>query len=211
MPYQRRKRAPRRAPSKQTDKRIRKVVKSELKKEIEMKYFDYQSTGNFGNTLVATHPLTGFVRGTGTSNFIGSSIKIHKIEIRGQLLGVDTGYNVARMVIIQDGPVSGTPTTSTMFQNTTYPWYSPFQADYMDTYRVLKDKTWVLGNDGVTTSSYIPRQFKFTIKGKSLRQVKFSSAGSYDAGAIWINFVSDSVVAANPTWIYTSRVWYTDA
>jgi len=76
---------------------------------------------------------------------------------------------------------------------------------------VLKDKTWVLANDGASTSSFVPRQFKFVIKGKSLRQVKFAAGGTYDSGSIWITFVSDSVVAANPTWVYTSRIWYTDA
>lgn len=212
MPYRRTYKKRTRAIPKTQEKRIRKVVKSELKREIEHKYYDRLSTGNAGTTLVATNPFTSFVRGTGVNNYIGSAIRVSSIEIRGQLIAADAPGNMMRMIIIQDKDTSGVPNNSTMFAEPTYPVYSPLNKDYTDTYRILKDKLFLLTNDGVSSTNFLPKSFRYYISGKKLRQVRFTASGGLaDAGSIWIIFVSDSSVATNPTWIMNTRVNYTDA
>jgi len=213
MPYARRPRKRTYARKRTTpDKRIRKVVKSEMRKEIEHKFFDRTSTGNAGTTLATSNPFQGIARGTGPNGFIGSAIRVTSIEIYGQLIAADSPGNIMRMMIIQDKDVSGVPNTGTMFSDLVYPIYSPLNKDYSDQYRVLKDKLFLLTNDGVTSTGFLPKSFRYRISGKKLRQVKFTnSAGAYDGGSIWILFVSDSGAAANPTWIMNTRVNYTDA
>lgn len=217
MPYaRRRKNYRKRMPSKPQEKRIRKVVKSELKKEIEHKWYDRWSTGNADNSALAiASPMTGFVRGTGVSNYIGSSIRPTSLEIRGQLLATDAPANIMRMTIIQDRTTSaGGPTLGTLY-NTALgapPIFAPFNKDFSDTYTLIKDKIFLLTNDGAGASNFLPRNFRIFISGKKLRNLKFTvAAGTADSGAIWICFVSDSSVAAHPTWNMTTRLNYTDA
>lgn len=216
MPYARRnrKRVVRRKPVQ--EKRIRKVVKSELKREIEHKWYDRVSTGNADNaSLAVANPMTGFVRGTGVNNYIGSSIKVTSLEIRGQLIAADPPGNTMRMIITQDKTTSTTGPTLGTLLNTTLgapAIIAPFNKDYSDTYTLIKDKVFLLTNDGAGASNFLPRNFRIFISGKKLRQLKFTAgAGNADAGAIWVSFVSDSAVASNPTWSMTFRVNYTDA
>lgn len=216
MPYaRRRKNYRKRTPGKPQEKRIRKVVKSELKKEIEAKWYDRVSTGNADNaSLAVVNPCTGLVRGTGVSGYIGSSIKPIGLEIRGQLIAADPPGNTMRMIIIQDKTTSTVPTINTMFNTALGAAYiyCPLNKDFTDTFRVLKDKVYLLTNDGAAASNFLPRNFRIFISAKKLRKLTFTTvAGNADSGSIWICFVSDSAVAANPTWGLTTRLNYTDA
>jgi len=212
MPYKKtyRKRTIRRKPV--ADKRIRRVVKKELNKEIETKFFDRQMSGYAElAVLTAANPLQGIVRGSGRSEFIGSKIKPTSLSIKGQVIAGDSPGNMLRLVIIQDKTTSGTPTAGTLFSNLTYPWVSPFNADYRDTYTVLYDKTWLLTNDGVTSTGFLPRSFKVFIPAKKMRQIGYTGAGAIDSGTIWMCWISDSSAAVHPTYIAVSRLSYKDA
>lgn len=217
MPYQRRRKIVRRKAyrAKPQEKRIRRVVKSELKKEIEAKWFDRVSTGNADSaSLAVSNPLTGFIRGASANTYIGNSIRPIGLEIRGQLIAADSPGNTMRMVIIQDKTTSAAPTLGTLFNTSlgAAPIFSPFNKDYVDTYRILKDKTFLLTNDGAGSSNFLPRNFRIFISAKKLRKMTFTtSSGNPDSGAIWICFVSDSSVVVNPSWAMTMRLNYTDA
>lgn len=198
---------------KMNEKKTRKIVKDELKKEIEVKFFDRVATGNVDSvSVVAVQPLQGIARGTGPNNFLGSSIKLKSVEIRGQFIVSDAPGNLMRMLIIQDGTTTGVPTLGTMFANSTYPVYSPLNKDYTDTYRVIKDKLFLLTNDGVVSTNFLPKSFNYYLKGNRLRKTTFTnSAAAYDSGQIWIVLVSDSAVVTNPTFIMSMRCEYSDA
>lgn len=214
MPYQRRPRKyVRRQPVRKNDKHIRQVVKKELKKEIESKYFDYNANTTVSSTAVINYqPLTGITRGTGVSSFIGSKIRPTYLMIRGVAAAGD-GTNILRMLVIQDKAVSGTPALGTIFQNTTYPWLSPLNADFIDSYTVLADKTMVLNvhETAAGTFSSEPRLFKFKIPGKKLRQIAYTASGVVDVGTIWVVTISDSSAPLHPGWTMASRLTFTDA
>lgn len=215
MPYARRNRKRTyRRPAPKSEKRIRTVVKSELKKEIELKWYDRLSTGSEGSTaLTAINPTTSMVRGTGVNNYIGSSIKPISLEIRGQLIAVDSPANTMRMIIIQDKTTTSTgPTLGTLLSSIGPPIYAPFSKDFSDTYTLIKDKVFLLRNDGSSSAAFVPYNFRYFIKGKRLRQIKFTtSTGAPDAGHIWICFVGDSAVSPHPAWGMITRLNYTDA
>lgn len=195
-----------------SDKRIKKVVKKELAKEIEAKFFDRQMSGYAEQPLLTTaNPLQGIVRGTGRSEFIGSKIRPTGLSVRGQVIAGDSPGNMLRLVIIQDKTTSGTPLVGTLFSNLTYPWISPFNADFRDTYNILHDKTFLLSNDGATSAGFLPRNFKVFIPGKKLRQITYTGAGAIDSGTIWMCWISDSSAAVHPTYIAVSRLTYRDA
>lgn len=195
------------------DQHIRQVVKKEIAREIEVKYFDRSITGNIDSTsLHASNLLNGIVRGTGTGDYIGSSIKPKSVELRGQMIAADVPGNWIRVIIIQDGSVSGTPVIGTMFQNASHPLYSPFNKNFTDTYRVLYDRMTLCTNDGVTGNGFLAKSFRVFISGKKLRGIKFLGAtGAVDSGTLWWCAVSDSSASAHPTFTLLSRVNYTDA
>ena len=131
--------------------------------------------------------------------------------IRGHFLAADTPYNIIRCIIVQD-KTTGTsaPTVATLFANSVYPYYSPLNRDYRDTYNVLVDKTVIVSNDGASTTGYVPRTFKFNIPGKKLRSVNYTNAGAVDSGTIWICLISDSTVSVHPSFVMISRTFYRD-
>lgn len=214
MPIRRapRKNIRRRRNPRASERKIRQVVKSELKKEIESKFYDYSVSSTISTALTAINPLTSFARGTGPSNYIGMKVKPVFLTIRGTLTGSDA-TNFVRMVVIQDKSVSGTPNVSTIFQNTTYPWISPFNVDYIDAYNVLADRfiQFRTFESAAGTFSGTTKYFKIKIPGKKLRQITYTNAGAADTGTLWILFISDSSLVSHPSYTFTSRFTYSDA
>lgn len=216
MPYRRRARKTYRkrrvARSGLQERKIRKVVKAELKKEIESKFFDSSVNSTLSTTASAIPPLSGFSRGTGVSNFIGMKVKPIYLTIRGTLQGSDN-TNYVRILVIQDKAVSGTPNTSTIFQNTSYPWLSPLNVDYIDSYTVLADRLYSFRTfeSAAGTFTGTVRPFKIKISGKKMRQITYTAAGSADSGQLWIIAVSDSALPSHPGYVMLTRFTYTDA
>lgn len=194
------------------ERKIRKVVKSELKKEIETKFYDFNSSASISNLVSTYSPLTSFTRGTGPSNYVGMKIKPKYFTIRGTLTGSDN-TNYVRVLVIQDKAVSGTPNTSTIFQNTSYPWLSPLNVDYIDSYRVLTDRLYQFRTFESSAGSFSStvRPFKIKIPGSKMRQITYTQGGSPDAGQLWVVMVSDSSLPSHPSFVIVSRLTFSDA
>ncbi len=214
MPYQKRttkKRTYRKKPV--AEKRIRKVVQSEMKKEIELKFHDRFTTGSIEfSTLTSISPITGLTRGITANSYIGNRIKLTSLEIRGAFFAADVPHNVVRMVIVQMGAQTNVPNFAYLFGSSTNGLYAPFNKDNQDQYRLLKDKMFVLRNDGVSSSNFVAKPFRYFISGKKLRQMQFSTtAGNLDGGDIYICLLSDSTVTVHPSFILSMRINYHDA
>lgn len=194
-------------------KEVAKIAKRQVNKVSETKWYYRATTGfiELANMTPIT-PTTGFARGTTANNYTGNDIKMMSFKCRLQLIAADAPGNMVRILVIQDKSVSGTPQNSTVFWNTSYPWLSPLNPDFTDTYNVLYDRQVLLSNDGATSSGFLPKLVNINIPARRLRKMTFTTAsGAIDSGGIWVCLVSDSNAVTHPTFVAFTEIKYKDA
>lgn len=211
----------RRVRTRKGDRHIKAIARIEAKKavakKVESKVFDYSvlaATVDWSASTTIFNITNGIVRGTGENDFIGDSLMPTHIRIKWACVCKDN-TNLLRVVVIQN-KAGGVPLGATLFQtsgsvNTPL---SPYDSSYSKTYRVLFDEFYSMVGSvddppTMTGTSQITGDIR--ILSKKLRPISFNTAGAVTTGDIWLIFVSDSGLPANPIVQFFSRLYYKDA
>lgn len=193
------------------DERIKAAVAVEMKKKekkVESKMFDRViSADAIDFTGLTYNLLLNIAQGAADNQYIGSTIKPTTLRMKWDCTFPDT-TNMLRVIVLQTIG-GGTPTTATVLQsvgNVRAP-LSPFERDWMKTFKVLYDEmfTSVLGTQTQRISGDV--RIPYT----KLREVEFTdSSGSLEANGIFLIVVSDSAAASHPVFQAQSRIYYRD-
>lgn len=188
---------------------IKKEVKQQINSVVETKEHDEYNATTVSTTINVTDPLQTLARGTDGNDYIGDKISPSYFRVNWiASAGTTDTYNYIRFLIIQDKDVVGTPTLSSIFQNTSNPIISELNTNYRHEYNVLYDKVLNLAN---YTGYPHPYSGHIKIKGKRMRQIRFNSAGSCNAGQLWLVAVSDSNAVNHPILGLYTRLYFKDA
>lgn len=191
---------PKRPYTRQTiDDKVRIAVAQEMKKK------EKKSESKMYDRLIAASPVdfsgiiidlfTGIVQGVSDSNYIGSDIRPTTLRIKMSLQATDS-IQMFRVVVLQTIG-GGVPTPATVLQsvgNIRAP-LSPFERDYLKTYKVLFDElyTQVLN----TESAFLSVDIR--IPYNKLRNVEFTdTVGTIEANGIYLLLISDSAAVSHP-------------
>lgn len=192
---------------------VRKEVKSQITSDMELKnvHFPYVTT-----------PLTApvykelindlFIAGQGTDvdQFIGSQIRIKRMNLRWSIAQADTTNNF-RMVIFETRrdyePAAG---DTVMFKEPSHQLLSPLNYDFVK--RVYVDRTLFLGGTNSGSVSLIKRGRKHINMRNRKCLFQVTGAGAVVADVkLYVMVVSDSSVAPSPRFTLLSSLHYTDS
>lgn len=178
------------------------AVKRILDKNSEFKHTTVNSTLTITSTLQQTNLLTAIEEGNDYGNRNGRRINVRKIQLQGYFLIADT-TNMCRVLVLQELENSAT-LTSDLFTGT--PSVTSLRnPEMINKYRVLWDKVVSL------TAVSRPQTGMVSLFKKCNIDVRYNgTTGSPCHNNIFIAYVSDSGSVTHPTFIYTSRIYFTD-
>jgi len=164
--YKRKKRPTRRA----ARPNLYKAINTVLNKELETKYWDRTISNIVANTSVLLQ--SGLSQGTDNDDFMGRSISVNSIQIRGSIYSGDVSNNtIVRIMLVQWFDEDATFDISRILQFTTSTSVteSPYRFDESGVFRVMLDKRFQLGanitaNINRTKLISIVRKYKKPIK-----------------------------------------------
>lgn len=186
-----------------------KEAKKAVAQEIETKMIDTNVTAqaiDYNNGYVVSLTNT-MIRGTDDKQYLGDSIMPVGLKVRFQFTRSDASQ-LCRIILIQN-KAGGIPLLSTLLASTgnlTAP-LSPYDNNYQDTYRILKDKLYSM--DSIRNLTTIG---EITLNSKQLNKIYFNDAvGTVEKGGIYMCVISDSSISVHPTFDYRARLYYKDA
>lgn len=187
---------------------VNKLVNAKLNKNIEKKFMDvtFNNSVSTGGTFVL---LTSTSLGTTDSSMrVGDQIKLHSLQIRGQLQNADN-WNYARIIVFRwnVNNVFRVPQMLDILQDLSYPWLSPyrFDAQRQGLFTIFKDKVIQTDNDDPTA------KFKFNLLKKLNSRIDYDGGTGDGKGHIYVLMVTDSAAVTHPAVVFLARTVFTDA
>lgn len=211
---------------------VRKIVRKELAKEIEFKDYNRASAPNSVTSAGVIEYLTNISGGTNDSQRIANEITIKSLDLRYEITAAGNDItNIVRVILFRDmsaGPavtppvVATTPTGAGVLQSQSddpvpvvyitngLQAVQPFLSENRDRYKILMDRTHVLGD---ATNSNLPYRVVASRYIKKNMKVKYydSNANSSDKGSLYLMFISDSSAINHPVYVFNCKIIYTDA
>nr|DAV77983.1 MAG TPA: capsid protein [Circoviridae sp.] len=188
---------------------VKQYVKRTLAARIEDKYTDstyasYAPTWTYNSWVTAiTMPTVG----TSDNERIGDKIRPTKLQICGQMYGINVSH-VIKMIFFRWHP-NTTPTGNDImdsnYTGTARAIWAPYNHNQRQSYTILKTKQFVVS---LTGTQNVP--FKFNISRKKLANIQFANGGATGTNLIYCLMIQDgfSTLAVVDM---VARLWYEDA
>lgn len=176
-----------------------------MRSQKEVNRWDKAISSGITTTGLVTNWTVGIVQGDGVGQRIGNKITYVSLQCRAWLAVGDTS-NVMRVIFFRAGDsLAANPTLATVLYDTTYPWLSPYNADYRPNYEIIYDKTFTLhAGEPIKCLDFVAYKFKN-------KQLVFNADGANGNGHIYSLIVSDSNAGApDPTASVVARIRYHD-
>jgi len=205
----RRKTAKKRTYKKKVSKTVKQYVKRTLAARIEDKYTDsvyaaYAPTYTYNLWVTAiTMPTVG----TSDNERIGDKIRPTKLQVCGQMYGVNISH-IIKMIFFRWHP-NTTPTGNDIMDSTytgtaRAPW-APYNHNQRASYTVLKVKQLQISSTGTQNQT-----FKFNISRKKLANIQFASGGATGTNLMYVLMIQDGFATLGSIDM-VARLWYEDA
>lgn len=199
----------------QSKKKVPRNILASVKKAInivgEKKYLDLQRQYNVSTVGQIASFCNPLPVGNSAVTRIGNCIMVSSIQARGTIILADT-TNIVRLIVYQwQSDANGvTPDPSDVIADTNYAGNEGFIGNYafekVGTFKVLKDKVWVLDSASRTTV-----HFKFKIKNIKQNQLTYDNVNNRpNRGEIFALWLTDSILTTHPFINYNTRMYFTD-
>lgn len=178
---------------------IKSINPVEDDKYADSSFTSYQPTYTYAFISGITYPA----QGTNRNQRVGDSIRIKKLQVKGQFYGAVT--HLARMIIFIWKPIS-TPTGSEIldssYAGTFRAPFSPFNFENRSNFKILLDKTHTISESG-RQQEY----FNYDINMNTV--TKFNTGSSTGTNKLYFFWVADGIVTLG-TYDLTIRFFFED-
>lgn len=178
------------------------------------KYYDNSTAAGGGITISGTIPIlfsqmSGVVRGTGMTQYIGSQVKLISWDFRFSCSIADS-FNYIRVMLIQ-WLGDKTPVIADIMEDPLKVW-SSILFSAKDDIVVLRD-VMVEGSQsfsGSVSSANRGDCQRLYVKGKKMVNIQYNAAGTITNGNPFLVVLSDSIALPHPVINYYSRMVFDD-
>lgn len=182
---------------------IQSVVKSYLNSTLEKKWISPTTGGAGISSTASSFDLTTMAQGTTANTRVGATITIKRIILK-EVVQTGDATNIVRSTLIHWKPDNGVdvPQMVELYNDSTYPYNSPFLPIKPSNFRVLSDVQF-------NVDTYNPQK----IKEREIildHKVSFGLGVNTGKDHLYLLVVSDSGAVPNPVYTLNAVVEFTD-